>query len=429
MVGHGPSDRNRVGAVTSAKDLLESKLSRREFTAMMSMVMAVTALAIDIMLPAFGEMRSAFGLADDSNQIALVVTLFLIGLGVGQPFWGPISDAVGRKKVLYAGLAVYVIGALMAAVAPNLEILLFARFIGGIGAAGPRVISQGTVRDAYRGETMAHVMSYVMAVFILIPVLAPAIGSVILLVGSFREVFLAIALFGVIVAIWSTRLPETLPPDHRLPLSFGGLARAAASVLGSRFAMGLTVAQAALFGFFASYLASSQLFIDDIYGLGDLFPFIFGAQAMVFGVGMVTNPRLLARFGIRRILTGVFISYLFMTTLLLVAALAWGGAPPFPVFVAILTPTLYAHALLLPNLRSAALIPMGAIAGTAAAVVGTITTLGGAIIGALIDRTYNGTIIPWAMAGVVAAAVALLMFLWADRVWDRATAQDVQVGG
>ena len=411
--------------MTHGHDLIHSKLSRLEFTLMMSMVMAVTALAIDMMLPAFGDMRAEFGLAADSNTIALVVTVFLLGLGFGQPLWGPLSDSLGRKPVLYAGLAVYVVGALGAALSGSLTVLLVARFVGGFGAAGPRVVSQGVVRDAYKGEAMAKVMSYVMAAFILIPILAPSIGAAILAIGSWHTTFIAIAAFGIIVGVWTLRLPETLPEHRRIPLSFAKLGLAARSVMTNRFTMGLTFAQAVLFGFYASYLASSQLFIDDVYGLDDLFPFVFGGQAVVLGIGMITNPRLLDRFGLRMILRSVFITYLVMTIILLTAAIGFGGAPPFWLFVGILTPTLFAHSLLIPNLRSAALIPMGAIAGTAAAVIGSITTLGGAILGALIDSTYDGTLTPWAVGGTIAASLALGLFLWSERVWDTAVADDV----
>ena len=413
--------------MSAAREVIAARLSRLEFILMMSMVMAVTALAIDMMLPAFGDMRAEFGLAEDSNTIALVVTVFLLGLGLGQPLWGPLSDALGRKTVLYAGLTVYVIGAVGAALAPTLPLLLVARFVGGFGAAGPRVVSQGVVRDAFEGEAMAKVMSYVMAVFILIPIVAPSVGALVLAIGSWEAIFLVIAGFGTAVGFWTLRLPETLPPDRRIPLDFGRLAAAALRVARSRFAMGLTLAQAVIFGFFASYLASSQLIIDDIYDLDRLFPFVFGGQAMILGVGMLINTRLLDRFGIRRILTGVFTTYVVMTVVLLGASIASGGAPPFWLFVGILTPILLAHAMLIPNLRSAALIPMGAIAGTAAAVVGSVTTLGGALGGAIIDSTYDGTLVPFATGGLVAACVALGLFLWSSSVWDEAVAQDAHI--
>jgi len=237
--------------VTAARTTLESKLSRTEFTLLVSMIMAVSALAVDMMLPAFGEMRTEFGLAANSNALAPVITFFLIGIALGQPIWGPLSDSVGRKPVLYAGLIIYIVAAIAAIFSPSLIALFIARFVGGLGAAAPRVISVGTIRDGYEGESMAKVLSYIMAVFLLVPIVAPSIGAGLLTIGSWKTIFLAIAVFAVAVGAWATRLPETLSPDRRLPLSFSKLAGAAGIVLRSRFVMGLTLAQTALFGFFA----------------------------------------------------------------------------------------------------------------------------------------------------------------------------------
>lgn len=413
--------------MNAARTILESKLSRTEFTLLVSMIMAVSALAVDIMLPAFGAMRSEFGLAADSNALAPIITFFLIGIALGQPIWGPLSDSIGRKRVLYAGLAVYVIAAIAAIFSPSLVVLFIARFVAGLGAAAPRVVSIGTVRDGYEGETMAKVMSYIMAVFLLVPIVAPSIGAGLLQVGSWKTIFLAIAVFGIAVGAWATRLPETLPPDRRLPLSFSKLARAAGLVVSSRFVMGLTLAQTALFGFFASYLASSQIIIDDVFGLESWFPIIFGVSAAVLGIGMLVNTRLLGVASLQTILRGVFGTYLVAALTILVLAVATGGTPPIAVFAVPFVPILFAHALLIPNLNSAALIPMGALAGTAAAVIGTISTLGGALMGALIDVSYNGTILPLSIGLAVGATLAFALFMWSDGVWDTAVAHKPDV--
>lgn len=391
------------------------------------MIMAVSALAVDIMLPAAGEMRSEFGLAADSNGLAPVITFFLIGIALGQPIWGPLSDSIGRKRVLYAGLAIYVIAAIAAVFSPSLEALFFARFVAGLGAAAPRVVSIGTVRDGYEGETMAKVMSYIMAVFLLVPIVAPSIGAGLLLVGSWKTIFIAIAAFGIGVGMWATRLPETLPRDRRLPLSFSKLTRAAGLVIRSRFVMGLTLAQTALFGFFASYLASSQIIIDDVFGLDAWFPIIFGLSAAVLGISMLANTRLLGVASLRTILRGVFGTYLVAALAILGLALATGGTPPIGAFALPFMPILFAHALLIPNLNSAALIPMGALAGTAAAVIGTVSTLGGALLGAAIDAAYDGTILPLSIGLAVGATVAFAFFMWSDRVWDAAVAPASEV--
>ena len=385
------------------------------------MIMAVAALAIDMMLPAFGAMRSEFGLAIDSNALAPMVTFFLLGLGFGQPVWGPLSDALGRKRILYLGLGVYALGSIGAAFAPNLGVLFTLRFVAGAGAAGPRVVANGIVRDAYEGQTMAKVMSYVMAVFIAVPVVAPALGSVVLSIGSWQIIFWIFAFFALGVGLWSTRLPETLPASRRIPLNARKLFEATASVLRNRFTMALTLAQTAVFGFFASYLASSQLIIDDVFGLDPWFPLIFGGSAAVLGLGMLLNTRLLNVHDLRTLLrmtVGVY-----TTAAFLFATMAWvsGGTPPFWLFLASLMPILLSHALLIPNLNAAAMIPMGDVAGTASAVIGTVSILGGAIVGATIDAAYNGTIIPLATAAAVGCALASVFFVWADRVWDSAT--------
>jgi DHA1 family bicyclomycin/chloramphenicol resistance-like MFS transporter len=407
--------------VSAARDTINSKLSRVEFTMMISMIMAVTALAIDMMLPAFGAMRSNFGLAADSNAVAPIITFFFLGLALGQPIFGPLSDALGRKRVLYVGLAVYVVASIGAAFSPSLTILLLLRFIAGLGAAGPNVVARGVVRDAYEGQAMAKVMSYVMAVFIVVPVVAPTLGALVLRFGEWQLIFWFFAAFGVGVGLWARRLPETLPPDRRIPLNLRYLLEATGVVLRSRLTMGLTMAAAALFGFFTSYLASSQLIIDDIFGLDAWFPIIFGGSAAVLGVGMLVNARLLNVVPLRLLLRRTFIGY--GAAVLLLAMIAWttGGTPPFWLFLVGLIPILFCHALLIPNLNAAAMAPMGHVAGTAAAVMGTVTILGGASMGAIIDIAYNGTIIPLATASLIGFAIAFAFFLWADRVWDEAS--------
>jgi DHA1 family bicyclomycin/chloramphenicol resistance-like MFS transporter len=382
------------------------------------MLMAVVALAIDMMLPAFGVMRSEFGLAADSNAVAPIITFFFLGLALGQPIWGPLSDALGRKRILYLGLAVYIAASIGATFAPSLPVLFALRFLAGVGAAGPNVVARGIVRDAYAGQTMAKVMSYVMAVFMVVPVVAPTFGAIILAFGSWQLIFWFFATFGLGVGLWSRRLPETLAPNRRIPLNLRHLTGATGTVLRSRFTMGLTFAQAALLGFFVSYLASSQLMIEDIFRLDAWFPIIFGGSAAAIGLGMLVNARLLNVVPLRSLLRGAFIGYGAATFFFAAIAWATGGKPPFWLFLLGLTPILFSHALLIPNLNAAAMIPMGSVAGTAAAAVGTISILGGALVGALIDNWYNGTIIPLATAGLLGCAVAFAFFIWAERVWD-----------
>jgi DHA1 family bicyclomycin/chloramphenicol resistance-like MFS transporter len=394
-------------------------MRRREFIALISMLMALTALAIDMMLPAFGDIRSDFGLAADSNSVALIVTVFFAGIGLGQLVWGPLADALGRKPILYAGLAVYIIGAIGGALSPSLELLLAWRFVAGLGAAGVRVITMGAIRDRYKGDAMAKTLSYIMAVFIIVPMVAPTLGSIVLLVGNWRWVFAFFGIAGALLTAWSLRLPESLPPARRIPLDLGSLLGAARFVVGSRFTMGLTLAQTAIFGFFASYLATSQLIISDIYGLADWFPFIFGALALAYGAATLYNASLIDRFGLRRVLRFATAGLVLASFAFAGVALLFAGEPPLGLYLAGIVAILLMHAWSSPNLNSAAMIPMGRVAGTAAAVIGAASTLGGAAIGATIDARYDGSITPMAIAAVIVSLAAYGLRRWSDAVWER----------
>jgi DHA1 family bicyclomycin/chloramphenicol resistance-like MFS transporter len=376
-------------------------LGRKEFIGLLAMMMAVTALSVDLMLPAFGDIRAEFGLVADSTAVAGLVTSYLIGLAAAQVFHGVLADRFGRRPVIFAGLAIYIVGAAASALAPTLGWLLVARFLWGVGAAAPRVITLSVVRDTYAGDQMARVMSFILAVFILVPVFAPSLGAVLTDRFSWRGMFW----FTVVVAgaawLWALRLPETLEDGNRLALRWPDLTRAGYKVLTTRATMAYTVALSFLFGAFVSYLGTSELIFSEVFDHGEQFPLIFGGLATVMGVGMLVNGRLVGRLGLERLIRTVMLCYLLVTTLLAGVVLLFDGLPPFPVFAGGLVLVFACQALLIPNINSAAMTPMGEIAGTASAVIGTLSLAGGAIIGALIDRWFNGTVAPISVAFLV----------------------------
>lgn len=165
------------------------RLDSREFTLFLAATMALTALGVDVMLPAFSAIREGFGLAPDSTEVARVVTAYFLGIASGQVFYGPIADYFGRKKTLLFAGSLYAVGAIASAFAPSLGLLLFARFVWGLGAAGGRVIVGAVVRDVYSGDRMARAMSMVFSIFILVPVFAPALGALLLAVASWEWIF------------------------------------------------------------------------------------------------------------------------------------------------------------------------------------------------------------------------------------------------
>ena len=398
-------------------------MERRSFVVIISLTMALAALAIDITLPAFATMREDFGLAEGSSALAPVITASLAGLAIGQMAWGPLSDSLGRKVILYSGIAVYVAGAIGSVLAPSLTVLYMTSFITGVGASGARVVALSSVRDTYSAQAMAKMMSYVMMVFLLVPLIAPSLGAAILAVSGWRFIYAFVALAGVAVLVVNRRLPETLSPQDRIPLHFGNLGRAGWFVVTNRFTMGYTLAQTAVFGFFASYLASSELLINDVFGMGRWFTVTFSGFAALLAVAVFINNKLLNRLELRTMLRIAFGSFTVVAIAFAAMAVATDGVPPFGLFIAMLAPLLLVHGLLLPNLNAAALIPMGSVAGTASAIIGMISILGGSIIGSFIDRAFNGTILPLALSAAVLGIISLGFAMWADRVWDSETAE------
>ena len=390
-------------------------LGRAEFTVMLAAIMASTALGIDLMLPAFGDIRLAFGLAADSTAVAGIVTAYFIGLAISQVVWGPAADRFGRKPTLYAGLTLYAVGALAASFASSLGVLYAARLVWGMGAASPRVVAMSVIRDTYEGEAMARAMSFIMAIFVLVPVVAPTLGAGILALGSWRLVFRFGAIFAAAVGLWSLKLPETLDPDKRMALEFAPIAQAARSVLANRQTLGYTLAMTALFGVFTSYLASSEIIFGDVFGRADLFPLIFGGVAAVIGLAMLVNALVVARFGVRPLVHAVTFAYIAMAIVMLTVSTLADGMPPLWLFLIFLTVQLVLYGTLFPNINTIAMDPMGSMAGMAAAVIGLISIAGGALIGSFIDQAFDGTVIPLAVGFVASGLFALGFMLWAER--------------
>lgn len=386
-----------------------------EFTSLLAMSMALAALGIDFMLPAFGAIRADLQLPAASTAVSGVITAYFIGLAGGQLIYGPLADRYGRKPVLYIGYAIYGVGAMMAALSPSLSWLLFSRLIWGLGAAGPRVVTLAVIRDSYEGERMSRAMSFVMAVFILVPVLAPALGAAIVSVGSWRWIFGGCMVAVSAMAVWALRLPETLHEEHRTPLQFGRMASAAKLVVSNRQTVTYTLAMTVLYGAFSSYLASSEIIFGETFGRAAAFPVIFGGLALVMGGAMLTNARVVGRVGTRRLAHTVLVGYVGIAALLMVIGVVTGGRPPLAVFLLAMAAMLSSHALLIPNFNTMAMAPMAAVAGTASALIGSVQIAGGALLGALLDRAFDGTIRPMAFGFLFYGAVALALVFWGER--------------
>ncbi len=373
----------------------------------MASCMAMAALSIDVMLPAFPDMRAEFGLAADSTQTSWIITAFFLGLATGQLVYGPLSDRYGRKPLLYIGLAVMIVSASAAAVAPSLTVLIVCRVLWGMGAASPRSLALAMVRDRYAGDRMARTMSHIMATFVLVPVLAPAVGSGILAIAPWRTVMWIPVAAACGVALWARRLPETLPPERRRPPQRGALRVAAAEVVRTPQTVGFAIALTCLFGIMTAYVGSSELIIDEVFHRKDQFPIIFGVLALFLAAGSFFNARVVGRVGLLRMIRFAAIYLVGAAALMAIVALAFDGEPPLLVFglsMAVLLPVV---AVLMPNSNTAAMLPLPHVAGTAAALLGTVSTAGGALLGSILDSRFDGTIAPFAhgvlIYGVIAA--------------------------
>ncbi|MFP5578197.1 MAG: MFS transporter [Acidimicrobiia bacterium] len=391
----------------------------RELIALLAMATALTALGIDLMLPAFDEIRADFDLGAGSTAVTGLVTAYFVGLGVGTVFYGPLADHKGRRWTMRLGLAIYLAGALLAAVAPTLPMVLVARFLWGMGAAGPRVVALAIVRDRFEGDAMSRTMSSLMAVFLLVPVVAPTLGAVLLEVAPWRWLFVLCAASAILVALWTQRLPETLATEHRIPdLRFHRVKAAAGLVVSSRTAVAYTAATVALYGVFTSYLGSSEAIVGQALGREDQFPLIFGALAGSMGVAALLNGRIVSRFGTASMVRGALSVYVVTTVVLLGLSVATDGRPGLWTFLPVMALLLASHAQLLPNLNTLAMAPMASVAGTASSVIGAAQLTIGALLGGLLDRFFDGTILPLSIGFAIAAACTVATVTVARRVPD-----------
>lgn len=388
-------------------------IGRAQFIAIVASLMALNALAIDVMLPAFPNIAASLGTAD-ANQVQFVLLAYIIGFGGAQLFFGPVADRYGRRLPLLFGIALYAACAIAGALAPSFEFLLLARFLQGIGAAATRVIALSVVRDTHSGRGMAATMSLVMMVFMVVPVIAPIVGQIIILGADWHWIFVFMAAVSILVGAWAFwRLPETLDPSNRRPLSVASILEAFGLVLSNRISMFYTLATAFYFGSLFAFLNVAQPIYVDVYGLGAFFPLAFGGVAIAMAGSSFLNSRLVGRFGQRRLSHGALLAYLGLS--LLLAGLAVLGPIPFWLFFGISLVMMPLFGFVGSNFNSIAMEPLGAIAGTASSTLGFAQTVGGGLVGAAIGQTYDGTVFPLAAGYAIVSAISVGMVLIAEK--------------
>lgn len=380
-----------------------------EFVAMVAVMMTLTALSIDIMLPVLPEIGAAMGV-EAGNDRQLIVIVYVLAFALGQIVYGSLSDRFGRKPVLLAGFGIYLAGSVAAVFAQSFEFLLFARALQGVGAASPRVMSMAIVRDVYSGRTMARVMSLALSLFVIIPIFAPAIGQALAALGGWQIPFLFLLVFGAGATVWFVlRLPETRPARGDNADGGGTALQSVRVVLANRLTVSYAVASGFLFGSLLGFIASCQQIFADVYGLEDEFPWIFGGIASVMAVSFFVNARIVERLGMR------FVSHcalvIFIACAVLALVLAGMDAMPAYAFGVTVSVCFFLFGLISPNFNALAMEPQGERAGVASSLVGFCSTGGGAVIAGLIGYSFDGTVIPllagYVVTGVFAALAAV----------------------
>lgn len=384
-----------------------------EFVCLIAVMMAMNALAIDAMLPALPHIGEDLGVVNENTR-QWVITAYLLGFGGAQLFYGPLADRFGRRPILFIGIGLYVGFSILAAFAHSFEWLILSRIGMGLGSAATRVLAVSIVRDRYAGRTMARVMSLSFLVFLGVPILAPTVGQLIMLVAPWRWIFGFFALFGGSFLLWAAlRLPETLHPEDRMPINVQHIAGAFGQALTSRIGMGYTLAMTAISGALFAFINSSQQIFFDVFKSPGLFTTVFAMVAGGIALASVLNSRMVERLGSRLIAHTALFGFIGFS--LLHAAIAYAGHDSLWVFAALQACKMFCFGFIAGNFGSMAMEPMGHIAGTAASAQGFISTIGGALLGFWIGQHFDGTTVPMTVGFAALGVVALLLVLAAEK--------------
>jgi len=400
-------------SLSSLSRLRAVPMSFTEFVALMAATMAIYALAIDAMLPALPAIGRGFLVTND-NQLQWVVTLYVAGGGLGQLFYGPLSDRLGRRPVLLFGLFLYVGLSLLAAFATSLSMLLGLRVTQGLAASVASVLPRSIVRDRHAGAQMAKVMSITFIVFLIVPVLAPTVGQALLLILPWQGIFGFLAVFACVVALWiALRLPETMHPDHRRPLSAGHMLAATGKVLREPTSIFYTLATTAMMGSLMAYISTLPQIFSVYFQRPTLMPLIFALCAGTMALSAFFNVRFVERVGMRGVSHRALIAFVLISALH--SAVAYSGYETLVTFTLLQALTMGCFGLAGSNFNAIAMHHMAAIAGSAASVQGFITMIGGALLGSLIGHQWSGTVTFLPAGSCVCGVIALGLVAIAEK--------------
>jgi DHA1 family bicyclomycin/chloramphenicol resistance-like MFS transporter len=382
-------------------------LGRLEFILLMAAMSALDAFSIDAMMPALEQIGDDLQVTVENHRQFVITALFL-GFSVGVLFYGFLADRYGRRRPVIAGFIVYGLGSVACLLADSFSVMLAGRVLQGLGAAGPYVLSIAIVRDSFKGDEMARLLSLIMMVFIGIPMIAPFIGQGLLLLAGWRSIFAALMIFALLTLIWfASRQPESLAPHDRQPLSLSQIGRSIVTVLSHPVSCRYLIVIGLLAGAFIAYLSTAQQVFQGMYQLGARFPVAFASLGAVFGVASFANSRLVMRIA-PHVLVKFAIAALVLSSLVyLLVYRDHSALPPLPAHLLYLSVMMAAFAFLFGNVTSLAMEPMGHIAGAASSVVNSLSTVIAITIAAMIGSQLGSTTHPVVLGFGLLSAIAL----------------------
>jgi len=385
-----------------------------EFVVILSMMMSLTALSIDTMLPALPEIAAELGVPNPNDR-QLVVSMIFFGSAIGQLFFGPLSDNTGRKRAIYIGYSTYIVGSLMCLTSANFPVMLAGRFLQGFGVSASMSVLLALVRDQYEGRRMAQVMSFSMTVFILVPMIAPTLGQIIISFSGWRTIFGLFIVFAIGALTWfAIRVPETLAVENRVPFSIKQIISAFQQILKIPSSVGFAVAVGLSAGMFQAYLLSAQQIFQEQYALGDKFPTIFAIISLALGLAALTNAQVVMRFGMQKLVNGALRLQLVLVVVYFVIVLIFKGQPPLVALIAYFMVFFFCTGILRGNMNTLAMQPLAHLAGIGAAAIGSFSTFMGMALGTLIGRSYNGTVIPLVGGMALLTILSIFVVRWAQ---------------
>lgn len=388
-------------------------ISQVEFIAMMALLMAMQALAIDAMLPALGHIAADMGVSDP-NRRQLVVGLFLLGTGLASLIPGSLADKYGRRRVLLISITCYVVFGFACALATEFNTLLVLRVLQALGCSGLIVMPNAIVRDRYSGDTMARISSTISMVFMVVPILAPSLGQLVLLFAGWRWIFTLLGILGTVMGLWVwLRLPETLRPEYRQeirPMAIAGNMLVAAK---TRTSIGYVIGSALVTGSLFGFINSAQQLLAEHFGAGETFPLLFAGCALTMAVANFTNSRTVEKFGTRRVSHTAVL--LFIATSVVQVLVAHQPHQTLWQFVPLMAANMCLIGFIGANFGAIGLQPFARIAGAAASLQAFTRMVLGGLIGIMIGQSYDGTARPLALALLICGSLSLALVLFSER--------------